>query len=54
MIKSKYLIPTILFIGVAVLYFFPEPEENFLLYIVTLLVLVVIVILLTLRGKKEK
>jgi len=48
------LIPIIIFIGVAVLFFFPEPESNFLAYIGTALFFIILIFYLFRKSKKKK
>ena len=51
--KINNLIPIIILIGFAVLFFFPEPETNFLAYMGTALLFVVITIILLFKNKKR-
>ena len=44
--KLNYLIPTIIIIGLMVLFFFPEPETNFFAYVGTALFFIVLTIFL--------
>lgn len=48
------LIALIILLGITSLFFFPNPEENFLLYIGTALFFVVLTILLIIKNKKHK
>lgn len=52
--KSKYLIPIIVTVGLVVLFFFPEPETNFLAYAGTALTFVVAIIFVILWQKQKK
>jgi len=52
--KINNLIPLVILIGVFVLFFFPSPEENFLIYLGTLLFFVVIIFLLLRWTNKKK
>ncbi len=45
--KVRYLIPITIFIGLAVLFSFPEPESNFLAYVGTALFFIILVIFLS-------
>jgi hypothetical protein len=51
--KNNYLIPGVILIGVLVLFFFPEPENNFLAYIGTALCFIILTILLIIKQKKK-
>jgi len=51
--KFNYLTPMIVFIGIAVLFFFPEPETNFLAYISTALIFIMLTIF-SIIWQKEK
>jgi len=42
--KFNYLTLLIIFIGIAVLFFFPEPETNFLAYVGTALIFIILTI----------
>ena len=52
--KLNYLIPIIVIIGLIVLFFFPEPETNFLAYIGTALFFIVIIFLLIIKSRRKK
>lgn len=52
--KYNYLIPVVLLIGVAVLFFFPSPEENFLMYVGTAMFFVILTVFLVVRAKRKK
>jgi hypothetical protein len=52
--KPNYLIPIVLIIGLIVLFFFPEPETNFLAYVGTALFLVIILVLLIIKSRRKK
>jgi len=52
--KVNYLIPIIILIGIATLFFFPEPETNFLAYAGTASFFIIVIILLILWNKKRK
>ena len=51
--KFNYLTPLIILIGIAVLFFFPEPETNFLAYVGTALIFIMLTIF-SIRWKKRK
>ena len=51
--KNINLIPVIVLIGVAILFFFPNPESNFLAYLGTGLLLLIVVIFLIYRSRKK-
>jgi len=51
--KFNYLTLLIIFIGIAVLFFFPEPETNFLAYVGTALIFITLTIF-SIRWKKRK
>ncbi|MFH1649502.1 MAG: hypothetical protein ABIA93_03060 [Candidatus Woesearchaeota archaeon] len=52
--KLNYVIPILVIVGITVLFFFPEPETNFLLYVATALFFIaVIVFLVVWNGKKN-
>ena len=52
--KFNYLTPMIVFIGIAVLFFFPEPETNFLAYIGTALIFIMLIIFSIIWEKRKK
>ena len=54
MTKVNYPIIIVLSIGMLVLYFFPEPESNFLAYIGTIFVFIMLIIFVILWQKKKK
>ena len=51
--KPKYLLPSIIFLGIGVLFFFPEPETNFLVYSGTALFFVLLVVFLIRNNNKQ-
>jgi len=51
--KNNNLIPILILVGVLILFFFPNPEENILAYLGTGLLFVVMVVLLV-RSRKKK
>ncbi len=50
--KTQTLIPILILIGLVVLFFFPEPETNFLLYIGTALFFIILIAFLS-KNKKR-
>jgi L-asparagine transporter-like permease len=52
--KFKYLTPLIILIGIVVLFFFPEPETNFLAYIGTALIFIMLTIFSIIWKKRKK
>jgi len=52
--KVRYLIPITIFIGLAVLFSFPEPESNFLAYVGTALFFIILVIFLSKKNSGEE
>ncbi len=48
---KKYIIPIIVIIGIGVLFFFPEPESNFILYVLTIVFFIGLIIFLKRRFK---
>jgi len=52
-VKAK-LIPIVILIGVAVLFFFPSPETNFFAYLGTALFFVLLVVFLLKWHRKKK
>jgi len=52
--KTQTLIPIVILIGIAVLFFFPEPETNFLLYIGTALFFIILIVFLLIKSKNKK
>jgi len=52
--KLSYLIPIIVITGIIVLFFFPEPETNFLAYAGTALFFIIIIVLLILKSRRKK
>jgi uncharacterized membrane protein YbhN (UPF0104 family) len=52
--KVNHLIPIILFIGLVILFFFPEPETNFFAYFGTALIFIIIIVFLIIKYKNKK
>jgi len=52
--KSNFLIPIVIVIGLIVLFFFPEPETNFLAYVGTALLFIALIIFLIVWQKRKK
>lgn len=52
--KIKDLISIVILIGLLILFFFPEPETNFIAYFGVFLFFVIIVIILIILSKKNK
>ena len=52
--KINYLIPIVILLGLITLFFFPEPETNFFVYVGTALVFIAIIILLILKPRRKK
>jgi len=52
--KISSLIPIVILIGLVVLFFFPEPETNFLAYVATALFFILLVVFLIIRSRKDK
>jgi uncharacterized membrane protein YgaE (UPF0421/DUF939 family) len=50
--KLNYLIWIIIVLGIGVLFFFPEPETNFLAYLGTALFFIALTIFLIVKKKK--
>jgi len=50
--KINYLIPIVILIGIVVLFFFPNPESNFILYFGTGIFFVVLVGFLLIKSRK--
>jgi hypothetical protein len=51
--KAKFLIPIVVMIGFAALFFFPEPETNFLAYAGTALLFIILVVILLIRQRRN-
>jgi len=51
--KNNKLILFVIIIGVLTLFFFPEPETNFILYVLTGLVFLGLVVWLVMRERKK-
>jgi len=51
--KLNYLIPVVVIIGLAILFFFPEPETNFIAYAGTALFFILLTVFLIIRTKKK-
>jgi len=49
---SKWPIPAWLFIGLTVLFFFPEPETNFFAYIGTALFFILLIMFLIIKKRR--
>jgi len=49
--RINTIIPIVILIGIAVLFFFPEPETNFLAYVATALFFIVLVVFLIIKSK---
>lgn len=52
--KNKYFIQAVAILGLGVLFFFPEPETNFLAYFGTALFFALLILALILRQRKKK
>jgi len=52
--KFNYLTHSIILIGLAALFFFPEPETNFLAYVSTALLFIMLTILSIIWKKRTK
>jgi len=52
--KAINFVPIVILIGLAVLFFFPEPETNFLAYVATALIFIALVVFLIIRSRKDK
>ncbi len=52
--KINNLIPIIIIIGITTLFFFPEPETNFLAYLGTALFFIIIIIFILKKSKKKQ
>jgi hypothetical protein len=52
--KNNYLIAFIIFIGLAVLFFFPSPQSNFLAYLGTAIFFIIIIIIIFNWDKIKK
>ncbi|MFH2028543.1 MAG: hypothetical protein ABIJ08_05365 [Nanoarchaeota archaeon] len=51
--KTNHLIPIIAFVGLAVLFFFPEPESNFPAYIGTAFFFIILITFLIIKQRKN-
>ncbi|MBN2459861.1 hypothetical protein JXB28_06265 [Candidatus Woesearchaeota archaeon] len=51
--KFNYLIPAVVIIGLAALFFFPEPETNFLAYVGTAFFFIILTIFLIIWQRKK-
>jgi len=52
--KINYLIPIVIIIGLITLFFFPEPETNFLAYTGTALFFIALLIFLIIKSRRKK
>jgi len=52
--KFDYLTPLIILIGIAVLFFFPEPETNFFAYIATALIFIMLTVFSVIWEKRKR
>jgi hypothetical protein len=52
--KVNYLIPVVIIIGVVTLFFFPEPESNFLAYLGTALFFIILTMVLIIFNRRMK
>jgi len=50
--KFNYSIPLVIILGITILFFFPEPETNFLAYVGTALFFIILTIFLIIWEKK--
>ncbi len=50
---KHYLLPLVIVLGIIILFFFPEPETNFIAYIGTMLFFIVLIVLLLVWKKKR-
>jgi len=51
--KTNNLIPILIILGLAVLFFFPNPESNIFLYLGTALFFIILIIFLIKLNKKK-
>ncbi|MBU0907498.1 MAG: hypothetical protein KKD18_06485 [Nanoarchaeota archaeon] len=51
--KISNLIPRVIVVGALVLFFFPNPEENLLVYLGVVLVFVALVVFLLVKAKRK-
>jgi L-asparagine transporter-like permease len=52
--KVNHLIPLVIIIGVVTLFFFPEPETNFLVYLGTALFFIILTMVLIVFNRRMK
>jgi membrane protein YdbS with pleckstrin-like domain len=52
--KINYLIPIVIIIGLVTLFFFPEPETNFIAYVGTALFFIILTIFLIFWHRRKK
>ena len=52
--KTNYIIPLIIILGVLVLFLFPNPEDNIIAYFGVMILLIAIVIFLLIRFGSKK
>jgi hypothetical protein len=52
--KIQTLIPITILMGLVILFFFPEPETNFLAYFGTALSFIILITFLIIKSKKRK
>jgi len=52
--KKQDLIPIFIILGLVILFFFPNPETNFLAYLGTALFFIILITFLSTKSKKRK
>ena len=52
--EFNYQIPIVVIVGLAVLFFFPEPESNFLAYMGTALFFIALIVVLIIWKRRKK
>lgn len=52
--KKEYKILFVLIIGILVLFFFPEPQTNFIYYVLTILIFIGFIILIVKKDKSRR
>ena len=50
---NNFLIPLVAIIGILVLFFFPSPEDNFILYVSTAVIFIILVFVIAMIGRKK-
>lgn len=52
--KTDYLISLVIILGLVILFFFPSPEDNFLVYLGIALIFITLIVFLIIKSENKK